>query len=104
MGWSIVPQEESRSKMTLTCTCCKQKKQITAKDDVDERRFDHIYDLMVASIRTQGYQDGYLCRSCAKSKGIRFDLVDDLARNYMTRKFFESRKHYKVVRLEATST
>jgi hypothetical protein len=84
-------------KSNVTCTCCKAKTDVEAKDVIAERRFDHVYDLLVASARTQGYNDGYLCRNCAKVKGIRYDLVDKIAKNHFTRAYFEARRDVKVV-------
>jgi hypothetical protein len=84
------------NKACINCSNCKQKKQVTANSKVAQTRLEHLFDWVLASIRTQGYNKGYLCRKCEKKFGINTKDVRALCRKYLTPQYFEARKNVKV--------
>lgn len=76
----------------IACSCCKAVKRFKAKDETDARRWDHTFDWIIASIRAQGWNDGYLCKKCAKSKKIDYSDTRARCKKYLTRSYFLARR------------
>ena len=77
--------------LTVNCSCCGRVKVVTAKVKSDQIRLDHILTFIIASIRTQGYDKGYLCRKCQKIKGIDTRYIRKQCKKHLTPELFKAR-------------
>jgi hypothetical protein len=81
---------------TVSCAHCNKNVRIEAKSVVAQTRLDHIFDIVMASIRTQGYHKGYLCRKCEPSQNVSTKKIRARCKRYFTPALFESRKGVQI--------
>ncbi len=82
---------------SITCTCCKRVKAVTAKTEIAKKRLENIFEWVMAAIRSQGYHEGYICPKCEKTKEISTKDVKAWCKKYLTLEHFESRKNVRVI-------
>src|SRR6478609_4946216 len=75
-------------KACLVCANCKLEKQLVSNNQI---RLEHIFDFITASIRSQGYQAGYLCLKCEKKLNINTRIVRKWCKKYLTVEYFSHR-------------
>jgi len=81
----------------VTCTCCKHVNAVTAQDEISKTRLEHVFDLVLASIRSQGYEDGYLCPKCEKIMGVDTSAVKSWCQKNFTKEYFYQNRNVKLV-------
>jgi len=87
---------DDKGEACITCANCKRKHQLARASAPARTRLEHIFDWVTASIRSQGYKDGFLCRHCEKRLGIDTSEVRRLCRKHLTPQYFEARKNFHV--------
>lgn len=85
------------NKAQIVCTCCKSVKDMEAKTNVEKTRYDYIFDLLLASMRTQGYHEGYVCRKCEKTVDVNTKHLRSILRKRFTLELFEEKKDVRVI-------
>ncbi len=83
-------------KACVMCANCKQNKQVTARTKPARTRLEHIFDWIMASIRSQGYRDGYLCIKCQKKLGIDTSGIRARCKRVLTPQLFEARRNVQI--------
>lgn len=84
------------SKANVVCTCCKKVKNLVANSKAEQTRLIHIFDFLTASLRSQGYYDGYICHKCEKSFNVSTRDVRKFCKNKLTSRFFRERENVHV--------
>ena len=78
----------------MKCASC-QNDFPTATEGWQKEKEELIQALQLASCRTQGYEDGWLCPNCAKVKKIKYKEVERIMADLPDRKFW-ARNNRKV--------
>jgi hypothetical protein len=89
-------QFNEHGKGCLTCANCKKVRELAAAPGPAQTRLEHIFEWVMASIRSQGYRDGYLCRKCEKKHGVDTSDIRARCKKVLTPQLFEARRNVKI--------
>ena len=83
---------DKSGKAEVVCQECGKVHEVTTKTALGRTRLEHIFDFVIASLRSQGYKNGYLCRKCEKKHGIDTGETRAICKKLFTPQFFAGRQ------------